>query len=427
METPTMTWRRLKPFLALIAGLAAWMTAISAQAQNYKFKVLHTFHGNDGALPLSILIRDEKGYLYGTTSEGGKGVCSSYGCGTAFKLDKTGKQVWLYSFNGKNGRTPAAGLLLGASGKLYGTTTFGGKIEQVCGGSRVGGCGTVFSLDSAGKETVLYEFNGTPNGWFPEALLVEDSAGNLYGTTPNGGAYDNAGTVFRVDNKGNEVVLYNFCSLSGCADGNSPYPGVILDAADNLYGVTASGGAYGAGEVFELDASGHLTVLYSFTGSSDGGDPFSVLVADAAGNLYGTTTDGGNDQCGGSGCGVVFEVSPGSDGTWTEKVLYTFCSLFNCADGESPGSGPLVRDSTGNLYGTTRSGGTYDNGVIYRLDSAGNETILHDFTGGADGGFPQAGLTSDSSGDLYGTTNVGGYPCSVEKKYGCGVVFDLTP
>ena len=426
MTIPAMVWHRPRPLLALTVLLAAAMAAMPAQA--HRFKVLHTFHGPNGAAPRASLIRDGAGNLYGTTSEGGNGVCSSYGCGTAFKLDKTGKQVWLHSFSGKDGMTPAAGLLRGVSGTLYGTTTFGGKIEKVCGGPPAGGCGTVFKLDDTGKQTVLHKFAGDPDGFFPEALLVSDKTRNLYGTTSVGGS-SGFGSVFMIDAADRETVLYSFtCGSDGCA----PYPGVVLDSADNLYGAAFYGGAgwgnNGYGVVFKVDTSGNETVLHTFNGGLDGANPSSVLTFDAQGNIYGTTQNGGSAECGGTGCGTVFELSPGSGGTWTETVLYAFCSLSGCADGESPGSGPLVRDSPGNLYGTTRSGGTYNNGVIFKVDINGSETVLYNFTGGADGGGPEAGLASDKAGNLYGTAGIGGdLNCAIEKEYGCGVVFKLIP
>jgi len=175
--------------------------------------------------------------------------------------------------------------------------------------------------------------------------------------------------------------------------------------------VTDAGGADGQGTVFELDTTGKETVLYSFTGGADGGRPGSVLIADSEGNLYGTT-EGGGKGCG-TGCGVVFELSPQGK-SWAENVLYTFCSLSNCADGEEPVRGPLVRDAAGNLYGTTYFGGAHHNcnenscGVVFKLDTAGKETVLHSFTGGADGAEPAAGLIMDNAGNLYGTTELGG-------------------
>jgi len=384
--------RSKKPFSAGKSTFAIFITlllalaVVPAQAQAQKFKVLHRFHGKDGGSPMGVLVLDGAGNIYGTTIGGGTGKCNKMGCGTAFELNKSGGQVWLHSFEGTNGYNPDAGLLRDAAGNLFGTTVYGGDTKCV----PPEGCGTAFKLSNTGKkETVLHKFTGTPDGWFPEALLVEDPQGDLYGTTYMGGS-SSAGTVFKVDAKGKETILYSFCSQTGCSDGQYPYPGVILDSAGNLYGVTTSGGSIGAGEVFELDTAGNITVLYSFSGGSDGSGPSSVLLFDAAGNLYGTTQEGGNDGCTyGAGCGVVFEVSPHADGDWTESVLYTFCSLSGCADGAVPLTGPLVRDSAGNIYGTTYFGGNYHScdvdgcGAVFKLDAGGNETVLHSFTGGS--------------------------------------------
>jgi uncharacterized repeat protein (TIGR03803 family) len=205
---------------------------------------------------------------------------------------------------------------------------------------------------------------------------------------------------------------------------------VIRDAEGNLYGVTVAGGGSGAGAVYEVSSGGEEVLLYSFSGS-DGAQPDSVLLLDAKGNLYGTTQNGGSSACGGTGCGVVFELSPQSDGSWSETVLYRFCSVGNCADGESPVFGPLVMDSGGNLYGTTYFGGASCNcdgagcGTVFELGPSGKETVLHSFTGGPDGAFPSAGVAIDASGNLYGAAGYGGAKC-----YGsntCGVVFKLTP
>lgn len=164
-----------------------FLLAVAAQtARAQTFKVLHTFHGPNGASPLGVLVRDAAGNVYGTTGGGGAGKCSRFGCGTAFKLNKAGQQVWLHSFEGGDGRGPSAGLLRNATGNLYGTTEFGGKFTQTCGGVQAGGCGVVFKLDRIGQETVLHKFNGTSDGYFPGALLIEDAAGNLYGTTFGG-------------------------------------------------------------------------------------------------------------------------------------------------------------------------------------------------------------------------------------------------
>jgi uncharacterized repeat protein (TIGR03803 family) len=411
--------------LALLLALA--ITAPPTQAQNYQFKVLHTFNGNDGANPYAELVRDTAGNIYGTTQVGGsvKGVCASVGCGTAFKLNKDGKQVWLHNFMGGNGKQPLAGLLRSTEGNLYGTTTYGGDGAKVCGGVTIG-CGVIFKLDGAGKETVLHRFKGTPDGFQPQPLLVEDTSGNLFGTTTLGGTSGGLGTIFKL-NKTADTVLYSF---TGGSDGCYPAPGVTLDAAGNLYGVAIQGGAAfcnsGYGVVFELDTTGALTVLHTFEGS-DGAYPSSVLLFDSVGNLYGTTDGGGNStQCGSQGCGTVFELSPQGDGEWSETVLYNFCALADCVDGDGPG-GDLVRDSFGNLYGTAHSGGTHGEGVVFKLDASGNETVLHNFTGEADGAEPDAGLIMDHAANLYGTAFFGADKKGECAPYGCGVVFRLTP
>jgi uncharacterized repeat protein (TIGR03803 family) len=419
-----------KPIFMILMTLLLASVA-HAQTQATKFKVLHTFHGKDGSFPTGTLVRDSSGNIYGTTGGGGTGGCDGYGCGTVFKMNNAGKEIWLYSFKGASQIDPTAGLLRDASGNLYGTTENGGKITKTCGGVQGGGCGTVFRVDKNGQGTTLYKFKGTPDGYFPQALLVKDSAGNLYGTSYLGGV-DGIGAVFKLDANGKETILHSFAGPpEGGGDGAFLYEGVIRDTAGNLYGVTAAGGASGAGTVFKVDSSGSETLLYSFSGGSDGGDPDSVLLLDSQGNLYGTTANGGSSDVCDGGCGTVFELSPQSGGNWAETVVYSFCSLENCADGQQPVGGPLVKDSVGNIYGNTIFGGSYRNcngdscGVIFKLDTAGKETVLHSFTGGADGAFPVAGLTLDSSGNLYGTAWQGGAKCFTS--YTCGVVFKITP
>ena len=417
-----------KPIFMILMTLLLASVA-HAQTQATKFKVLHTFHGKDGSFPTGTLVRDSAGNIYGTTSGGGTGGCEGYGCGTVFKMDGEGKEDWLYSFKGTNQIDPAAGLLRDAGGNLYGTTEFGGKITKTCGGVQGGGCGTVFKVDKDGQETALYKFKGTPDGYFPGALLVEDRAGDLYGTTSMGGAYG-LGSVFKLNINDKEIILHSFSGApDGGGDGAFPDEGVIRDESGDLFGVTFEGGAYGAGVVYKLDSAGKETLLYSFASGSDGANPDSVLLLDSKGNLYGTTENGGNSECGGTGCGVVFKLSPQSDGTWTESALYAFCSLSGCADGEGP-IGPLVLDSSGNLYGVTFFGGTHRNcngdgcGVVFKLDATGKETVLHSFTGGTDGAFPSGGLIIDTSDKLYGVTQEGGAKCFTS--YTCGVVFKVT-
>jgi uncharacterized repeat protein (TIGR03803 family) len=221
--------------------------------------------------------------------------------------------------------------------------------------------------------------------------VIRDSAGNLYGTTPGGGI-SGAGVVYKLDTAGQETVLYTF---TGGADGGNPDAGVIADSAGNLYGTTYNGGTSGAGVVFKLDAAGQETVLYTFTGGADGGYPNAAVIRDSTGNLYGTTVGGGT-----AGWGVVYKLDTAGE----ETALYTFTGG---ADGGNPYAG-VIRDSAGNLYGTTFSRGTLDHGVVYKLDTAGHEKVLYTFTGGADGAQPFAGVIRDSSDNLYGTTYSGG-------------------
>ena len=318
----------------------------------------------------------------------------------------------LYSFCAQpgcmDGTHPQAGLVLDTAGNLYGTTNDGGA----------NGKGTVFEVSGSGTETVLYSFcalSGCKDGYHPHAGLILDTMGNLYGTTYDGGAHQ-AGTVFEISGSA-ETVLYSFCVLSHCRDGYYPRAGLVRDNHGNLYGTTQFNGAYGGGTVFELSASGTETVLYSFCaqpGCVDGSGPRAGLVLDTSGNLYGTTYNGGAN-----GKGMVFKVSASG----TEAVLYSFCAQSGCPDGSNPLAG-LVLDTNGNLYGTTLKGGANGKGTVFEVSASGAETVLHSFCaqpGCRDGSSPQAGLVMDANGNLYGTTYYGG------AKRGRGTVFELSP
>src|ERR1017187_8419615 len=367
--------------------------------------VLYAFTGRaDGGYSYAGVIRDSAGNLYGTTSSGG-----TAGYGVAFEVNTCGQETVLYSFTGgADGGYSYAGVIRGSAGNLYGTTSSGGI------GQGTSGYGVVFKLDKAGQETVLYAFTGGADGGYSYAGVIRDSAGNLYGTTTSGGTAGQ-GVVFKLSTGGQETVLYSF---TGGADGGYPYAGVIRDSAGNLYGTTVYGGPANQGVVYKVDTTGHETVLYSFTGGADGGYPYSGLVGDSAGNLYGTTYAGGPGGglnffgycCSSAGYGVVYKV----DAAGQETVLYTFPPPH---DGASPTAG-VVRDSAGNLYGTTGAGGAQNAGVVYKLDGAGQETVLYSFTGGADGGYPHAGVIRDSAGNLYGTATFGGTT-------GAGVVYEV--
>ncbi len=320
-------------------------------------KVLHNFNGTDGNFPMASLIADAVGNLYGTTFMGG-----TYGYGTVFELTRGPSAVgWtekvLHSFNGTDGAGPYSGLIRDAAGNLYGTTQEGGTYSGIyC----TSGCGTVFELiptvGGGWTQKVLHSFNGT-DGYDPEASLIFDAAGNLYGTTAEGTTHG-CGAVFELTPTGGggwtEIVLHSFVNTDGC----QPFAGLIFDVVGNLYGTAVYGGIYGRGTVFELTpaAGGGWTetVLHNFN-ETDGTFPFSGLIFDAAGNLYGTTFLGGDFTCYGRSCGTVFELTRSPNalrGGWTETVLHS----FNGTDGSGPNG--LIMDAAGNLFGTTQGGGT---------------------------------------------------------------------
>ena len=381
-----------------------------AQAQTLDTLVSFSDHA-DGGLPAVGMIRDAKGNLYGTTYAGGIPNCS-FGCGVVFELNNDGNEAALYAFTGTNGDGdgPDASLVLDAEGNLYGTTPFGGAFGE----------GTVFKVGEGGKETVLYSFGANSgDGKFPYSSLVRDAKGNLYGTSLYGGADCNngggpaCGTIFKIDKAGKETVLYSFTGVNG--DGSFPLSGLVQDASGNFYGTTWGGGDAGFGTVYKLSKEGKETVLYSFTGQGDGAFPYyGVLAIDARGNLYGTTARGGSNVCGG-GCGVVFRVSK----TGKEEVLHTFTSTNG--DGANPYAG-VIRDKDGNLYGTTFGGGDFLSGTVFELSKTGAETILYTFEGpdGPDGSQPHCSLVRDAKGNLYGTTQTGG-------EFDFGTLFKLTP
>jgi uncharacterized repeat protein (TIGR03803 family) len=355
----------------------------------------------------------------------------------------------IHTFNVTNGAHPGGDLIADANGNLYGVTYGGGNSGGSC---TNGGCGVVFQLSKAlgWKETVLHRFSGGgTDGSVPLAGLTFDGAGNLYGTTSNGGpktAGDNCGagcgTVFKLSPKSGGGWTYSiiyFFKGQGVGDGLGPNTNLVFDGSGNLYGTTSEGGTQNLGAVFELSPSGggwSESVLYSFAGSSAGQYPFGGLIFDGSGNLYGTTSGGGSaaPTCG-TGCGVVYELSPGSGG-WSETVLHP----FNGTDGFGP-TGNLIFDGSGNLYGVTQNGGSVTNacsgagcGVVYELSPASggwSETVLHNFTqnpnglgtfGGSD---PSSSLTFDSAGNLYGTAFYGG----LQKGPGVnsGVAYKLSP
>ena len=276
----------------------------------------------------------------------------------------------------------------------------------------------MYKLNTRGAETVLYQFTGEADGGWPgvsfEGSLIRNRFGNLYGTTANFGA-DNTGVVFKIDPAGKETVL---CTFTGGEDGESPSSPLVGQGEGKFYGTTSFGGAYHPGVVFGVTTGGEEKVLYSFCSQAncaDGSDPSGGLLLDDKDNLYGTTDFGGT-----YGAGVVFKVNPNGTG----MVLYTFTGG---ADGGSSFGGGLISYTSGNLYGTTSGGGAYGNGVVFNLSPSGTETVLYSFTGGADGGVPRGTLISDPADSLYGTASLGGNLAGHCVGLGCGVVFKLTP
>jgi uncharacterized repeat protein (TIGR03803 family) len=381
-----------------LCALAIVLPLNVASAKGVKDIVLYDFKGGaDGWYPFAGLIADGAGNLYGTTKFGGTGTCDN-GCGTVFKLAPNGTETVLYSFKGgTDGAEPEAGLITDSAGNFY-STTFAGGAE---------GLGTVFKLTPAGEETVLYSFKGGTDGSNPQAVLLADSAGNLYGTTEQGGKRKD-GTVFKLAPNGTETVLYSF--KGGLNDGAYPLAGVIADGAGNLYGTT-SGIKRGEQTAFKLAPNGKETVLHVFPrNNKDGDHPLAGLIADNAGNLYGTTEYGvKTGECPG-GCGTVFKITP----TGKETVIYAFNGK---KDGSHPVAG-MIADGAGNLYGTTYEGGNGDWGTVFKLAPNGTLTVLYSFPLGGNGENPEGGLIADSAGNLFGTTIGGGFNDQ-------GIVFEI--
>jgi len=423
--------------LTVVFGL---MTTISQSLQAQTYKVLYNFTGQaDGLEPEAGMTMDKAANLYGTTIYGGTGCGGGeYGCGTAFKLKRAGSG-WifdpLYSFQGgSDGAYPAARVIFGSDGSLYGTTTAGGGCPSG------NGCGTVFNLRPQPKacttalcpwkETLLYSFAGS-DGAEPYSEVVFDHVGNLYGTTTRGGSsgYYGDGVVYELtpSNGGwSETILHGF---TGGTDGAEPYAGLIFDNVGNLYGTTyeggnlacSGGGGQGCGVVFQLAPVGSgwtENILYSFQSSRDGAFPMGGLIFDQFGNLYGTTplTYGG----------MVFMLTP-SQGNWAFTLLYSF-------SGPEGPEASLVMDAAGNLYGTRVDGGAYEYGSVFKLTPSSDGwtyTSLHDFCPNgfpacSDGAYPVSNVVIDTNGNLYGTAALGGTGCPSNPN-GCGVVWEITP
>lgn len=409
--------------VARALGLAAVVIFIAASANAQTFVLLHTFTGGgDGGHPNAGLTIQGSNF-YGTTCEGGS---SHKGAVYGFQMRPNGPILTtLYSFRGgADGSCPLSRVIVGPDGALYGTTNQGGGA-----GACSNGCGTVFKLqppiqhcavvNCPWTETVLYTFQGGADGGAPEGGdLTFDSAGVLYGTTLQGGTglicQTGCGTVFKLTHSGRswtEAVVYNF---TGGSDGARPSSGVVVDAAGNIFGTAYFGGTSDNGVVFELSPSGGgwmETILHLFSAGTDGAHPIGGLTFDASGNLYGTTSAGGA-----SNTGIAFLLAR-SGGGWNYQKIYDF--MFNRLAG-----GPtdrLTLDAAGNVYGTT----TFDptgGGDVFRLDhGTWHETDLHVFDYACDDGCsPEGSVVFDAQGNLYSTTQAGGF-------YRSGTIFEVMP
>jgi uncharacterized repeat protein (TIGR03803 family) len=363
-------------------------------AQAQIFTSMHVFGSTDGANPYGALVQGADGTFYGTTSHG---EANGPPGGTVFRIAADGTLTTLHHFCSDplcpDGFLSSAGLALSANGYFYGTTAAGGT----------GSFGTVFKMTPGGTLTTLYSFCSQANctdGYSPNAGLVPDARGNLYGTTLYGGTPDN-GTVFKITPSGTLTTLYSFCSQANCSDGAGAYAGLVLATDGNFYGTTYYGGVAGGGTVFKITPSGTLTTLHSFAGV-DGLNPAGALAEGAHGALYGTTYQGGT-----YGIVTVFRVTP--PGALT--MLYSFGSQSAGADGSHPYAGPVLA-TDGNFYGTTVYGGGSENGTIFQITPSGMLTTLYSFcpsplTGCTDGAEPYAGLVEGTSGIFYGTTSTG--------------------
>jgi uncharacterized repeat protein (TIGR03803 family) len=361
-------------------------SVLPASAQAYT--LLYAFaKQTQGSYPAAGVIRDSAGNLYGTTAVGG-----THRQGSIFKLTPQRRFTDLYNFTGgADGAEPFSALIRDSTGNLYGTAYMGGAYQN----------GVVFKLTLAGKLVVLYSFGAVPSDGASPIDLIMDAQGNLYGATNSGGAF-NLGTVYKLDTKRNETILYSFTGANG--DGANPAGALARDGAGNLYGTTYDGGYLQQGTVFKVEPNGTETILHTFLGGADGNNPEGGLVADSAGNLYGTTV---------APIGTVFRM----DTSGTKTILFTFSGQ----DGSGP-TGRLAIDALGNLYGVTIQGGNnLPYGNVYKLDPAGNETVLYDFVGGKGGKYPTADpLALDAAGNLYGTAAEGGNGNN-------GVVFRIKP
>ena len=363
--------------------------------------VIFSFEEDDGEYADTDLETDNAGSIYGTTVLGG-----DFGGGTVFQLSPTPtgwNQTVLYSFTGgADGGEPYKGVTIDRRGNLYGTAVTGGS------GGCEGGCGVVYKLTKSNgtwNQTVIHAFTGGGDGSGPGARVTLDRSGNVYGMTPTGGTYG-VGTIYKLHPHAGSYEFQVIHTFTGGDDGATGSAGRMLLQHGRLYGAATVGGLYGSGVVFELTPTAvgewNFRGLYSFQGQPDGSFPYGALLRAGSGKIYGTTYYGGEN-----GIGSVYELSPRSVGEWDGRVIYSF---QEGSDGNSPISN-LVRDAAGNLFGTTSEGGLGSGAIFKLTPNGGGqwtESVVHPFAGPPDGGFSYNGMVVDRFGNFYGATVHGG-------------------
>lgn len=394
-----------RPSRSAVGGLLGIAVAIAlccaASASTRQSVVFAFTGGGDGGNAATSVTFDAAGHAYATTVTGG-----SFGCGTVDKFTPTTTGLWheatLWSFTCfRDGKNPHGGVTLDAQGNIYGTTVSGGTAP--CAGD---GCGTIFRINAMGLQT-LYDFKGLADGFGPGGAVVLDKAGNLYGSTPDGGAH-HVGVVYQLSHSGLGWTLKVIHAFTGGTDGGVGSLGPLLvDASGDILGIAELGGAHGAGVVFKITPGTGGTfayhTIYAFKGMPDAAFPYGGVIEDSAGEIFGTTYFGGK-----SGNGAVYELQPGPGSpAYTERVLHSFAGG---TDGANPTT-TLVFDRVGDLFGTTSAGGnTCGCGTIFRISHlTGIYSIPHRFGAAmSDGAYPYYGLTPDPSGKLFTSTVAGG-------------------
>jgi uncharacterized repeat protein (TIGR03803 family) len=374
MTSPSKPSTRHKVVRVTTVLAAAVFACASVARAQVSFGIFHAFGGSpDGASPDAPLIQGADGNFYGTTYEGGGEGCGGRGCGTVFRMTPDGTVMILHAFaGGTDGIYPGAALIQTADGNFYGTTAVGGGIG-FCG---YGGCGTAFQMTTDGIVTILHAFGGGTDGAFPAAsALIQATDGNFYGTTYEGGGAGcgsvGCGTAFRMTPDGTVTILHAF---AGGIDGATPYAALIQATDGNFYGTTEHGGGVGCeafggcGTVFQMTPDGAVTILHAFAGGTDGAYPLGALLEATDGNFYGTTLTGGGAGCGSYGCGTAFQMTP--DGTVTVLHAFSFGT-----DGADPVAG-LIQATDGSFYGTTEYGGgagcgSSGCGTVYQITPGG--------------------------------------------------------